>query len=272
MATVQSILNSARYDLMDYTDGAGVGIEWDDTELLDYLNRMVGLLDSTLSAQSSDLVFATDDSFTTTANLDYVELSTLNSGDWNRIRRVWIKGNRVVEQVSRNYMYYTRKFQKNLLESGSAIASGDYIKIVAQNTLDYTGLGAGDNNNGTYFTASSAGTLGAGDFAWKFTADMPLIWALEGTKLLLPTVAGSVYSLVVHYDKKTAALSLSSSMPFGDRFNEFIREMIVTAARSRHAGRPDRSDQMFYGMFKSRVLTEEIQRGFVPKPYNYMEF
>ena len=59
----------------------------DDVELLNYLNRMVGLMDSQLSALQSDLVEASDDSLVTTANLDYLDISSLNSGLWRRIRR-----------------------------------------------------------------------------------------------------------------------------------------------------------------------------------------
>ena len=61
MATAQTIIDSARYDLVDFKDGTGVGIEFDDTELLNYLNRVVGLMDTSLSALQSDLVEAKED-------------------------------------------------------------------------------------------------------------------------------------------------------------------------------------------------------------------
>jgi hypothetical protein len=272
MATAQSIIDSARYDLVDFVDGVGVGIEFDDIELLNYLNRMIGLMDNQLSSLSSDLVHGTDDTLLTTANLDYVDVSSMNSGLWNRIRSVWWDSSTRLEQVSLNYMHYTRKFRRSVLESGESIASGDYIKIIAQNTLDFTTIGAGANTAGTYFTANGAGTLGSGDYVYKYSSARPTIWALEDNKILLPQVAGSVKQMTVHYDKKSATLALTDSMPFGDRFNEFIREMLVLCAKAKKEGVLERSDQALSSMFRSRAMHEEIARGYVRKPYKYWEF
>lgn len=270
--TAQNIIDSARYDLIDFADGVGVGIEFDDTELLNYLNRMIGLLDSTLSSLRSDLVLGHDDTFTTTANQDYVSISTLNSGLWSRIRRVWRDGSNQLEQVNLGYMHYTRHFRKSLLTSGDSIAVGDYCKTISRSTTDLTTLGAGDNNAGTYWTCSTAGTLGSGDAVWKFTSGKPTIWALEGNSILLPTAPGAVENLHIEYDKKTAVLTLSTAMPYSDRFNEFLREMLVLCAKAKKEGVMDRADAALHSMFHARAMQEEIQRGFVPKPYNYMEF
>jgi hypothetical protein len=270
--TVQDIIDSARYDLVDFVDGAGVGIEFDDTELLNYLNRMVGLMDSQLSALQSDLVLGTDDSLLTTANLDYVDISSLNSGLWNRLRNVWISGSSRMEQVSVNYMHYTRQFRKSMLVEDSAVAVGDFCKTILRTTTDLTGLGAGDNNNGTYWTCDVAGTLGASDRVWKFSSGKPTIWALQGQNILLPTAAGSIYSILTNYDKKSAVLTLTGSMPYFDTFNEFFREMLVMTAKAKKEGILDRADSMLNEMFRSRAMTEEIQRGFIPRPYVYWEF
>jgi hypothetical protein len=272
MATAQSVIDSARYDLLDFVDGSGLGIEFDDAELLNYLNRMIGLMDSALSSLCSDLVLAIDDSFTTTANLDYVDVSTLNSGNWLRIRRIWIDNNDLIEQCKLSYMYYTRRYRSTLLTSGDSIASGDYIKIVSQSTLDFTGIGAGDNNNGTYFTANAAGTLGSGDAAWKFNSSEPSLWALHDNKVLWETAAGSVKNLLIEYDKKTAALELTDNMPYTSRFDEFFREMVVAHAKAKKEGVVDKSDIMWNDMFRQRAMQEEISRGFVPKAYPYWEF
>lgn len=272
MATAQSVINSARYDLIDFVDGVGVGIEFDDTELLNYLNRMIGLMDSALSSLNSDLVLGIDDTFTTTANLDYVTVSTLNSGNWLRIRRVWLDNRDLLEQVKPAYMLYTRRYRQTLLTSGDAIASGNYIKIVSQSTLDFTGIGAGANTNGTYFTASAAGTLGSGDAAWKFNSSIPSIWCLHDNNILFPQVPGAVKNLLIEYDKKTAELALTDNMPYTDRFNEFFREMVVAHAKAKKEGVVDKSDIMFQDHFRQRAMQEEIGRGFVPKAYRYWEF
>jgi hypothetical protein len=266
MATVQNIIDSARYDLVDFVDGVGLGIEFDDAELLNYLNRMVGILDQTLSSLESDLVVGVDHTLTTTANLDYIDLSSMNSGLWSDVRSVYREQN-LLDKVSIAYMYYTRRYRQSVLDSGDAIASGDYIMIVTQNTLDFTTLGAGDNNSGTYFTATSAGTLGAGDYAFKFSSGLPTIWALEGDKILLPQVPGAVKQITVYYDKKTATLTLSSNMPYSDRFNEFLREMLVMCAKAKKEGSLERSDAALEMAFRKRAMQEEISRGFIPKPY-----
>jgi hypothetical protein len=216
MATAQSIIDSARFDLVDFVDGVGVGIEFDDAELLNYLNRMVGLMDSQLSALQSDLVEAEDLSIDTVSSQDYVDISGLNSGLWNRIRSVWIGSTRL-EQVSLNYMRYTRMFR-------SADAR-------------------------------------------------PTIWALWNDQILFPSGCDSAHTdFNIYYDKKSAALTLSTSMPYNDRFNEFFREMMVMTAKAKKEGIVDKADSMLNEMFRSRAMQEEIQRGFIPKPYNYKEF
>jgi hypothetical protein len=52
MATFNTIIDDARYDLRDYQ----TGLEFDDEELLNFVNRMIRLLESTLTSLNSDLV------------------------------------------------------------------------------------------------------------------------------------------------------------------------------------------------------------------------
>jgi hypothetical protein len=110
MATAQTVLDSARYDLIDFVDGIGVGIEFDDTELLNYLNRMIGILDATLSSLSSDLVEAEEGNIDTVLGQNYVDISAMNSGLWNRVRQVYL-GQTHIQQVSVPYMRYTRLYR-----------------------------------------------------------------------------------------------------------------------------------------------------------------
>ena len=110
--TAQNVIDSARFDLVDFVDGIGTGIEFDDAELLNYLNRMVGLMDSQLSALQSDLVEAEEAGIDTVASQSYVDISGLNSGLWSRLRSVWIGSSRL-EQVSLQYMRYTRMFRSS---------------------------------------------------------------------------------------------------------------------------------------------------------------
>lgn len=104
MATVQSLITSARYDLRDY----GKGLVFDNAELLDYLNRMVGVMDSTLASIESDLVEAESDGDITFAeDATTADISGLNSGLWDSIRSVWI-GTDQKTQVSVNEMRWKR--------------------------------------------------------------------------------------------------------------------------------------------------------------------
>jgi hypothetical protein len=214
--TVQDIIDSARYDLVDFVDGIGVGIEFDDEELLNYLNRMVGLMDSQLSALQSDLVEAEELDIDTVESQSYIDISALYAGLYNRIRSVWIGSTRL-EQTTLNYMRYTRRYR-----------SGDA---------------------------------------------KPTIWALWNDQILFPSGADSAHvDVAIYYDKKSAVLTLSGSMPYNDRFNEFFREMLVMTAKAKKEGIIDRSDSLLNEMFRSRAVTEEIQRGFIPKQYVYWEF
>lgn len=103
MATVQSMITSARYDLRDYSKG----VLFDNTEILDYINRVVGILDSTLASLGSDLVEAEELDIDCVEDQDYVDLSSLNSGLWDSIRSVWIDQDEL-EKISINHMRFKR--------------------------------------------------------------------------------------------------------------------------------------------------------------------
>jgi len=115
MATVQSVIDSARYDLVDYVDGIGIGIEFDDTELLNYLNRMVKLLDTNLSAMNSDLVEAKCQYINPTTGQSYLDLSSdLNSGNWLTVRSVWLGST----QMTKKNLGFIRR--SSMFRSGNA--------------------------------------------------------------------------------------------------------------------------------------------------------
>jgi hypothetical protein len=216
MATAQSIINSARYDLTDYVDGVGVGVEYDDIELLNHLNRMIGILDSQLSALQSDLVEAEELDIDTVADQNYIDISGLNSGLWQRVRSIYIGSNKL-DQTTVNYMRYTRRYR-----GGSS---------------------------------------------------RPTIWALWNSQILFPQDCDQAYTNVfIYYDKKTAELALTDSMPYADRFNEFLREMMVQSAKMKKQGSSTKGDLVLESMFKQRAMREEIQRGFIPRPWEYWEF
>lgn len=353
MATVQSIIDSARYDLTDYVDGVGIGIEFDDTELLNYMNRMIGILDSTLVSLNSDLTEAKDETHETTADQAYVDLSsTLNSGNWLDIRSVWL-GETQLQKVSLEHLRHESMF-KTANESPTIWAlSGRYIRFPApasgptelmpnQVDRDFSGASAWADvdlaaGSGSYDETGDlslvAGAAGAGDYCTLAVASAPMTagqkyrvkydldnvsesWYLQdftgaqnfGTMdtdddgstqntlnfrvdsgltggFRVAAIANDAVGdfdnfklynwsdcLTIFYDKKTAVLALTDSMPYNDLFNEFLREMLVMCAKAKKEGILNRADGMFYRLFKMRAMQEEISRSFIPRNYNYMEF
>jgi hypothetical protein len=103
MATFNTIIDDARYDLRDYQ----TGLEFDDDELLNFVNRMIRLLESTLTSLNSDLVHGVsplilaDDVYS-------LSLSTLNSGDWDSIRSLWYEETKL-EKLSLDELYFIRQ-------------------------------------------------------------------------------------------------------------------------------------------------------------------
>jgi hypothetical protein len=103
MATIQDVIDSARYDLRDYEDG----LAFDDTELVLFMNRMIRNIDSALAAVSSDLVFASA-SITLAAAANSVDVdTTLNSGKWDSIRAVW-NGQTKIYKMPVQQLFYER--------------------------------------------------------------------------------------------------------------------------------------------------------------------
>lgn len=108
MATAQTIIDDARYDLEDYQSG----IMWDATELLNYLNRMVIVMTSELASLDSELVEEEEIDIDCVQDQKYVDLSSLNNGLWSNVKQVWI-GQDLVEQIALWSMRYKRIFRQD---------------------------------------------------------------------------------------------------------------------------------------------------------------
>lgn len=81
MATVATLLTSARYDLKDFS-----GQMWDDTQLVDYLNRVVIVMDNVLSSLRSDRCI----DYNATATLSATDNSVAVPSNTNQVLDVWI--------------------------------------------------------------------------------------------------------------------------------------------------------------------------------------
>ena len=108
MGTVASLIESARYDLQDYEKG----LDYDDRMLYLFLNRMIGIMDSQLSALDSELVHGIEYNMNPVAYYDYMDLTSMNNGQWDMVRSVWIGTDRK-QPISNELMYYKRKFRNN---------------------------------------------------------------------------------------------------------------------------------------------------------------
>jgi hypothetical protein len=105
MTTAISLLNDARYDLKDYGTGVNIG----NTEMTNYLNRVVRIFGRELCNRDADYTHAsTSTSCSSAAN--YIAAPTRV----HSIRSVWIGSDRI-EEISPRLMDYKRKFY-----SGSA--------------------------------------------------------------------------------------------------------------------------------------------------------
>lgn len=363
MTTLSDFLESARYDLTDYE----TGVEFEDRELINYLNRMIGIVDSTLLILRSDILHGTEADIDTVASQDYVDLTNLNNGNWDSIREVWIGDDRK-EHVSVPMMYYKRKFYSGdaepqyfaiegnrmlfetacdaahtdlvihynkktrprletwsdtftvnattdiltlasgnhtfttgdgiftLSNSGGALPSGlaastnywsvvtpsdldglrlatskmkaisetEYgsgytlvvgkvYKILAQQSIDYTSYGADDNNVGTMFTCTAAGSLSTDDDGVEDRVYLTEAVDLAGT--------GS----------GTHTITLSDTMPYDDRYNELLREMLVLHAKGKREGQTSRPDALFHRTFRKRMFEEEVRRRF-QEPHQWLGF
>ena len=360
MATLSSFLEAARYDLIDYEEG----VQFENRELINYLNRMIKLIDSTLLISRSDLLHGTEMDIDTVASQDYVDLTNLNNGYWDSIREVWI-GSDKKEPISVPMMYYKRKFRntdvepqyfavegnhllfetgvdsahtnliihynkktrprleswsdtfgtsgvatttdiitlasgahtfytgsgrfqftttatlptgisastdywiiydptdtdgiriatsksnalgERILNNGDAIVEGQYYQIVSRTTTDFTDLGAANNNAGTRFTATDDGSLGASDIVRR-------------VKAVDISATGSGTHTITH----------TEYTPYGGRYDEFLREMLVMHARGKREGGTSQADAMFQSVFRKRLFEEEMRRGF-QEPSYYVDF
>ena len=335
MATVQSIIDSSRYDLVDYVDGVGLGIEFDDTELLNYMNRMVGILDSNLVSLNSDLTENICQYVTPTTGQAWIDLTTaLNSGNWLDIRSVWWGSNKL-EKVSLDRLRYDSMYRSStsipttwalagrriLFDQGTSAvtdladgyAPADWTDVDLATYGEVIDLSISSNAVGQYCTlpvVSAPTTVGtkytiqitaatitgswyltdftgvqtygtisengihAFTFVAEYTGGCRLVSAETSsigdfTAVKLHTFADAI---TIFYDKKTAGLALTDSMPYNSIFDEFLREMLVLCAKAKKEGIISRADGVFNSLFKQRVMQEEISRSFIPRNYNYMEF
>jgi len=302
MATLSSFLEAARYDLIDYE----TGVEFEDRELVNYLNRMIKLIDSTLLISRSDLLHGTETDLDTVSSQDYVDLTNLNNGYWDSIREVWIGSNKK-EPISVPLMYYKRKFltsdaepnyfavERNhlLLETGADSAHTDLVIHYNQKTRPlleswsdtFTATAATDlitispaatftTSDGRFQVSNSGGGLPGGLSA---STDYWTIYDSSngGTTYQLATsksnaIAGTEIDITTT-GSGTHTITQTEYTPYDGRYDEFLREMLVLHAKGKREGGASKSDAMFQSIFRKRMFEEEVRRGF-QEPSYYVDF
>lgn len=262
MTTVASFIDSARFDLRDYQ----TGLEFDDDELVEYINRMARSLDNTLISLNSSYAHGTSSHIMADPAISIDLTSALNSGNWDSIRAVWI-GNDRLEKIPLDHMYYKRKFNSTQLVEGDTLVVGTTYEIVSRVTLDFTGCGASANTAGTMFACTVAGTLGASDIANQWNTGEPNFWSQEGRSLIFDLANNTDHVLTIHYNKKTGTLTTASNMPYNDQFNENFRELLVMHAKAKKEGQMSPSEQVYQSVFRQIAYAQQIRTDTIPKYY-----
>jgi hypothetical protein len=299
MATLSNFFKSARYDLNDY----GTGLEFDDVELLEYLNRAIVIMDSTLASLENDIVNGTEADIDTVSSQDYVDISGMNNGYFDDVKTVWLGQDRLT-QISVNDMYYNRKFKTSderpynwaiegnliLFESGAASAYTDlvihYYKTTRPRLLTWSDTFTAANAT-EIFTVSPATTFVRGDGRFQVSNSggaLPTGLTASTDYWMIPITTTTYYlatsesnaiagtNLSISDDGSgTNTISLTEYTPYNGRFDNLLREAVVMTAKAKKEGVIEQPEIMYKGLFNRRAMEQTIRRNFVPKEY-YIDF
>lgn len=299
MGTVANLIESARYDLIDYEKG----LEYDDRELFVYINRMINIMDSVLGSLRSDRVHAVETEIDTVADQNYVDLTYMNNGYWDSVRYVWIGQDRKYPRTLDNILY-KRKFRSGSAEPGywatadnrlmwevdcDAVHTDlviEYNKkhrdrlqswtdtFTANDTTDAltldTGVATFCTGDGPFTVSNSGGSLPGGlsastNYWLVFQPDDP-----DGIQLATSRVNALENSIIdiTNTGSGTHTLTLGDDvMPYDGAYDGFLREMLVMHSRAKRTGKMGQPDAIYGEIFRKRAMEETIRRKFVEKYY-----
>lgn len=299
MGTVDSLIESARYDLIDYEKG----LEYDDRVLVLYINRLIDVMDSALSSLRSDYVHGIEEDIDTVEDQNYVDLTNMNNGQWDSIRYVWIGESRKYGTTV-DKIYYKRKFRdgsaepsywanvgKRLLWETDADAAHTDVVIhynkKHRNRLQswsdtYTATIATDTL--TLATGAPTFVTGDGPFTLTTTGTIPTglaastnYWLVfqpddtDGIQLATSKVNALEGSIITLTSTGTVTNTITLGddvMPYDGAFDNMIREMVVMHARAKSTGKIGQPEAIYNDIFKKRAMEETIRRKFVEKHYS----
>jgi hypothetical protein len=96
-------------------------------------------------------------------------------------------------------------------------------------------------------------------------------YSLEGLNIIFEREADQLYDdFVIHYNKKSTALTLVGNMPFNDRFNDPLRQIMVLLAKNREETIL-MADSELYNFFLDSVMGEVVSRNYCPRRFR-MDF
>lgn len=299
MGTVANLLENIRYDLQDYEEG----IILDDRLLYIYINRMIGIMDSSLAAMRSDLVHGTEEAIDTVASQNYVDLTDMNNGYWDSIRSVWIGEDRK-DRVSLDLLDYKRKYYSGDAEPQYWALEGRRILFETTADAAHTDLVIHYNKKSrprleTFtdtFTVDAANDdiQLATETSNFVTGDGPFTLSNSGGALPSGLATSTNYWVLYQPDNSTefnlasskanaldgTAVTISDAgtgthtitltadaMPWDGIFDELLREMVVMHARAKMTGEVGQPEAIYGDVFRKRAFEERIRREFIPKYY-----
>ena len=297
MTTLTNFIESARYDLTDYE----TGLEFDERELINYLNRMIVLVDSTLNSIDSDLLFGNEADIDCVADQDYVNITDMNNGKVDSVQEVWLGLNRL-QHITVSEMYRKRKWYSTsgvpqfwALEGNHILFETDSDSAYTTLTITYkkktrpllqsysvtftaaatdiitTAANTFVTGDGRFQVSNSGGALPTGLSA---STDYWMEFISPTTFYLCTTKSNAVGSSNVDLDDAgsgTHTITHTEYMPFDSKWDNLFREMLVLHAKAKKEGQMSQPDSIFQEIFRKRAFEEHIRRNFVPNPY-YIDF
>ncbi len=290
MATVANILDSARYDLRAKTGNA-----FENEELLDYLNRSVGVLDSNLLSLNSDWLKKVDAIESLSTGQRKITMPTRCIGiDERGIWRTnvvsaltdltFTKSTKIILSTATNFTSAGFAVNDIIGIGGSTLNDSEDIGLVSIASIGDDGAGTNNEitiNESTLVdegSADASGTIIRVDrnevykstnqdlhFERKWGSPAaPYYWAWEGTDIIFDNIADQAYGLIIHFSQKSDTLQMSSSMPYNDEFNQEIRQGVVIIGENVY----DEFSQLSAALerlFKGSARTKQLNRSYVKR-------
>ena len=288
MATARDIIQSGRYDLRDQRAD-----QYEDPELLEYLNRSLVLLENTLLIHNSDWLHNTG-----CEKLAEGALYVPAPARCLSVRAVWVSSTLTsytdltfsasddsITTAGENFDTDGFEASDRIGITGTSSNDTESIGILTISSIDDNGgtnnrinvyedvivdEGSGDASGTIVKVENNYVTQKSLDYIWEVRKDnsagTPYYWAHSKGNVIFERPADQDYGIIIHYNQRTATLGLSSSMPHNDEFNDLLRQGMVFMAENR-GGELSQVTTTIYKEFERVVFTKMLTHNFVPKTH-----